>query len=101
MYTNEQLSHLLKILKKNNGLPGSNLNSIVESQLKLYDYSAFISHMEGKGYIFHDNSSKYYITKSGRLFIIKQDIVQFATKPISFFILAVIALIIAYLSLIK
>lgn len=89
MYTNDKIVYFLKYLKNHKGSTGEHLGEIIKTHLfitYLTSYATFMGHVEEKGYMYHDQGSKYYITKKGKSFIIKQQSIKLAKISIMYFV---------------
>jgi len=93
MFTNDKILYFLKYLKKKNGSTGEHLRSFIETHLSIFAYGKFLNYIDDKGYIYHTQSSQYYITKKGNLFIIKQNIIKYAKIAILYFIVPIIVIL--------
>jgi len=101
MYDNNKILSALKTIKKRNGIIGADLVNVIQNQLQITPAGDFIKHLEkDKKFITHDSkTTQYFITKEGEQFIIRQTIINFTKHPVTIFILAFIAIIIAIIAL--
>lgn len=96
MFTNEQISYFLKYLKKNRDIHAAELKDIARLQMRMGDsYGYFMNHVESKGYMKHDQASKYQITPKGIRFIAKYTVVKF-TKSLLIYVVVPVTVILSF-----
>lgn len=97
MFTNDKILYFLKYLKDHNGSKGEHLGEIIETHLSINymtTHATFLNDVEKKGYISHDNTTKYYITKKGKWFIHKHNISKIFVFAIKYIIPIIILTIV-------
>lgn len=96
MFTNDKILYFLKYLNKNDGSKGDHLCTVIRTHLSLgadTAYATFINHIEQKGYIRHDSSSKYFVTQKGKIFIFRKSTLHFSKIAITYFIVPIVVML--------